>query len=65
MRIELITPHTHAGRQYPAGATLDLPGHKAEWLIAVGTAKAAEAAEAAPAAPAAATPTGAKTRAKE
>lgn len=60
MRIELITPHTHAGRQYPAGATLDLPGHKAEWLIAVGTAKAAEAAEAAPAA---ATPTGAKMRA--
>lgn len=57
MRIELITPHTHAGRQYPAGATLDLPGHKAEWLIAVGTAQAAEPAQAA------ATPTGAKTRA--
>lgn len=57
MRIELITPHTHAGRQYPAGATLDLPDHKAEWLIAVGTAKAADVA------PAAATPTGAKMRA--
>lgn len=42
MRIELITPHTHAGRKYPAGATLTLPEHKAEWLIGIGTAKAAE-----------------------
>lgn len=46
MRIELITPHTHAGRKYPAGATLTLPEHKAEWLKGIGVAKAAEAIEA-------------------
>jgi hypothetical protein len=55
MRIELITPHTHAGRKYPAGATLEMPAHKAEWLIGIGTAKAAE-----PAPPIAPTPKAAR-----
>lgn len=43
MRIELITPHTHAGRKYPAGAKLTLPEHKAEWLKGIGVAKPAAA----------------------
>lgn len=51
-RIKLRTPHTHAGRKYPAGATLRLPEHKAEWLIGLGVAEEADepAAEAVPAA---------------
>ena len=51
-RINLLKPHTHAGRKYPAGAKLAMEDHKAEWLIGLGVAEeAAEpAAEAAPAA---------------
>lgn len=37
--IELIKPHRHAGRDYPAGATLSLPAHKADWLIGLGRAR--------------------------
>ena len=39
--IELIKPHRHAGRDYKPGAQLTLPAHKADWLIGIGTAKAA------------------------
>lgn len=34
--VVLQQPHTHAGRQYPAGATLNLRPAQAEWLIALG-----------------------------
>ena len=37
--IELIKPHRHAGRDYPPGAQLTLPAHKADWLIGVGSAR--------------------------
>ena len=40
-QIELIKPHRHAGRDYQPGAQLTLPAHKADWLIGIGTAKAA------------------------
>jgi len=43
MRIKLKKPHTHAGRKYPAGAELDLPVIKAEWLKALGVAEEAPA----------------------
>ena len=33
MKIKLTHPHTHAGRKYPAGAEIDLPDRKAQWLI--------------------------------
>ncbi|MDO5289347.1 MAG: hypothetical protein Q4F13_06895 [Pseudomonadota bacterium] len=39
--IELTQPHRHAGRDYPAGATLGLPAHKAAWLIGLGRAREA------------------------
>ncbi|GAB1382570.1 hypothetical protein MASR1M50_08890 [Burkholderiales bacterium] len=40
--IELLKPHRHAGRDYLAGGqTLRLAPHKADWLIAIGTAKPA------------------------
>ena len=50
-RINLLKPHTHAGRKYPAGAKLDMEEHKAEWLIGLGVAEEAAdpAAEAVPA----------------
>lgn len=43
-RIELLKPHTHAGREYPAGAILDLAQlgvapDSAAWLIGIGVAK--------------------------
>lgn len=38
MQIELALPHTHAGREYSAGAVLDLDPDTAEWLIAQGVA---------------------------
>lgn len=38
MRVNLIKPHRHRGRDYPAGAALTLPDHKAQWLIDIGTA---------------------------
>lgn len=41
MLIELLKPHTHAGRDYPAGSKLELSQADAEWLIALETAKPA------------------------
>lgn len=42
--IELLKPHTHAGRDYPVGAHINLTLHgmdldSAAWLIGVGVAK--------------------------
>ena len=49
----LLKPHRHAGRDYKPGATLELPAAKADWLIGIGSAKAAPATPAtAPAKPA-------------
>ncbi len=41
MKIELLKPHTHAGRDYPAGSVIELDRDAAEWLIAIGSAKPA------------------------
>lgn len=41
MHIELLQPHTHAGRRFAAGDRLDLHEASARWLIAQGAAKAA------------------------
>lgn len=38
MQIKLVRPHTHAGRDYPAGAILDLDADAAQWLVAIGAA---------------------------
>ncbi|MEW5708777.1 MAG: hypothetical protein AB1830_07720 [Pseudomonadota bacterium] len=43
-RIELLKPHTHAGRDYPAGAVLDLARvgldqDSAAWLVSIGAAR--------------------------
>ncbi|AKH36897.1 MULTISPECIES: DUF7210 family protein [Nitrosomonas] len=37
--IELLKPHTHAGRDYPAGARLAMDADSARWLISIGTAE--------------------------
>lgn len=42
--IQLLRPHRHAGHDYPAGAQLTLPAHKASWLVGLGVAQAAPAA---------------------
>lgn len=53
--VKLKKPHTHAGRKYPAGATLkSLRPDQAEWLVGLGIAE--EISEAEAAAPAAAKP---------
>lgn len=36
--VHLLQPHRHAGRDYPKGATLELPESKAQWLIGLGVA---------------------------
>ena len=41
MHIELLKPHTHAGKRLVVGDRLDLNDASARWLIAQGTAKAA------------------------
>ena len=41
MHIELLKPHTHAGKRLAVGDRLDLNDPRAHWLIAQGTAKAA------------------------
>lgn len=41
MRIELIKPHTHAGKRLAVGDRLELVEASARWLIAQGVAKAA------------------------
>lgn len=43
MKVELLKPHTHEGRDHPAGAALELDKQAADWLIAIGSAKAAKA----------------------
>lgn len=44
VRIELLKPHRHAGRDYKPGQFLGLPEGKAEWLDSLGVAKPAPAA---------------------
>ena len=39
MHIELLQPHTHAGRRFAAGERLDLQETSARWLIAQGAAR--------------------------
>lgn len=39
MKVELLKPHTHAGKDYPAGAVIEIDPAQAEWLIAIGVAK--------------------------
>ncbi|AGG89928.1 hypothetical protein R2APBS1_2851 [Rhodanobacter denitrificans] len=34
MIVTLKKDHTHAGKDYPAGAEIDVPPHDAEWLAA-------------------------------
>jgi len=41
MQIDLLKPHTHAGKRLVVGDRLDLNDASARWLIAQGTAKAA------------------------
>lgn len=41
MTIELLKPHTHAGKHLVVGDRLDLPETSARWLIAQGSAKPA------------------------
>jgi hypothetical protein len=41
-RIELLQPHTHAGRVHAAGDRIDVHAADAEWLIGLGKARAAE-----------------------
>ena len=41
MQIELLKPHTHAGKRLAVGDRLDLPEAGGRWLIAQGVAKAA------------------------
>jgi len=41
MKIELLKPHTHAGKRYPPGERLDLDEASAKWLIDLKVAKAA------------------------
>ena len=53
VRIELLKPHRHAGREYKAGQFLELPEDKADWLIAQEVAKPASVAPSTPSAPAA------------
>lgn len=48
MHIELLKPHTHAGKRLASGDRLDLNDASARWLIAQGTAKAATATDAKP-----------------
>lgn len=38
MKIELLKPHTHAGRDYQPGSVIELDKDAAEWLIAMNTA---------------------------
>ncbi|MCR3818698.1 hypothetical protein K3000_02160 [Pseudomonas aeruginosa] len=49
MHIELLKPHTHAGKRLAMGDRLDLNDASARWLIAQGVAKAATSADAKPA----------------
>lgn len=50
VRIELLKPHRHAGRDYKPGQYLELPDGKAQWLVSTGAARTAPAATPGPAA---------------
>jgi len=39
IKIKLLKPHTHAGRDYPKGAELKLNADSAQWLISIKTAE--------------------------
>jgi len=41
MKIELLKPHTHAGKRHSRGERLDLDETSAKWLIDLKVAKAA------------------------
>lgn len=41
MHIELLKPHTHAGKRHAVGDRLELADATARWLITQGVAKAA------------------------
>lgn len=41
MKVELLQPHTHAGKDYPAGSIIEIDRDRAEWLIAIGVARKA------------------------
>jgi len=41
MHIELVKPHTHAGKRLVVGDRIELAEASARWLIAQGVAKAA------------------------
>ena len=43
MKVELLKPHTDAGREYQPGAAIELSEQDAHWLIQTGTARAAPA----------------------
>ena len=43
LSIELLKPHTHAGKRLAVGDRLDLKDASARWLIAQGVGKAATA----------------------
>jgi hypothetical protein len=36
IQVRLLKPHTHAGVNYPAGETLDVPSGTADWLAKAG-----------------------------
>lgn len=40
IKVELLKPHTDAGRQYQPGDVLELHEDQARWLVAIGAAKA-------------------------
>lgn len=48
MHIELLKPHTHAGKRLAVGDRLDLNDASARWLIAQSVAKAATATDSKP-----------------
>jgi hypothetical protein len=40
MEVKLLRPHIHGGRHYPEGAQITLRPDQAQWLIAIGAARA-------------------------
>ena len=38
IKIKLLKPHSHAGRDYPAGSEIELNEDAAKWLISIKTA---------------------------
>lgn len=64
MLVELLSPLTHAGADYPPGATIDLDDDRARWLIDLGGARPASPAHDPPAADAVASAAATKSRRK-